>query len=278
MDTQSVRPLFKQYPGLRHTLPHLALGALPTPVERLDKMEETLNACDTELHIKRDDLSGNPYGGNKVRKLEFLLAHAVAHGYKEVLTFGAAGSNHALATALYAKPLGLRCISMLVPQPNSHGLRKNLLLSLHAGAELHYAPGMVPTAFATIKQLCVHKIRAGKLPYMIPPGGSSPLGLIGFVNAALELRDQIEAGMLPEPDSIYAASGTMGTVVGLLLGLQAAGLPTQVVAVRVTAAQFTSMKKAERLFRDANALLHKADSAFPLFPFPHTDFILEHDF
>jgi D-cysteine desulfhydrase len=278
LDEHFNRPLYRRYPALRPVLPHLALGALPTPVERLAGLEGALGVHGAELYIKRDDLSGNPYGGNKVRKLEFLLAHAVACGFGEVLTFGAAGSNHALATAIYAKSLGLGCISMLVPQPNSHGVRKNLLLSLHAGSEIHHAPGIVMTALATIRQLGARRMRTGRLPCMIPPGGSSPLGTVGFVNAALELRLQIEAGVLPEPDCIYAASGTMGTAVGLLLGLKAAALRTRVSAVRVTAAGFTSMQKAKRLFYATNKLLHETDPAFPLLSFPGSDFALNHDF
>jgi len=274
----SMRPLFSCYPGLTGKVPHMTLGALPTPVERLQALEETLGGTSARLYVKRDDLSGSPYGGNKVRKLEFLLARAVSRGYKEVLTFGGAGSNHALATGLYARPLGLKSISMLIPQPNAYSVRKNLLLSQRAGIELHLGSGMAGVALATLQLLCVHRFRTGRFPYLIAPGGTSAVGMIGFVNAAFELKAQIERGEMPEPDVLYAASGTMGTVIGLLLGLKAAGLKTKVAAVRVTEARFSSVGKAARFFRATNKLLHEAAPSFPLLPFPLQDFQFIHDF
>ncbi len=277
-DSSDIGSLFVCYPDLRKRLSHVTLGDFPTPVERLKNLEERLRIGDARLYVKRDDLSGRPYGGNKVRKLEFLLARAVQRGCKEVLTFGGAGSNHALATGLYAQRMGLRSISMLIPQPNAYSVRKNLLMSLRSRIELHQSPGMLATALASIRELAVHKMRTGRFPYLIAPGGTSALGMVGFVNAAFELRDQVQRGELPEPDILYAASGTMGTVVGLLLGLKAAGMKTRVAAVRVTEARFSSMGKAARLFQAANSLLHTADPAFPLLAFPPEDFLFIHDF
>lgn len=272
------RPLLEQHPVLKEKLPHTPLGALPTPVERLRQLEAACEARTTSLFVKRDDLSGAPYGGNKVRKLEFILPYVQAKGYKEVLTFGGAGSNHALATVLYAKKMGIGCISMLIDQPNAHSVRRNLLMSLQPNAELHLSPNMVAITAASIKELFAHKWRNGVFPYIIPPGGTFPLGMIGFVNAALELKVQVDNGELPEPDYIYAASGSMGTVVGLMLGLKLAGLKTKVAAVRVTELKFTSMKKARRLYDGTVRLLHKQDSRFPLLPFPAGDFQLNHNF
>lgn len=276
--SQELRPLFTYYPGLRESLPHMPIGALPTPVERLHQLEQAIDTMGAQLFVKRDDMSGMPYGGNKVRKLEFLLAHALRKGCKEVLTFGGVGSNHALATALYAKQQGLACISMLVPQPNAYSVRTNLLMAMRAGAEMHHCPNMPMTALATLEQLWVHRRSTGRFPYLIPPGGSSPRGVLGFVNAAFELKEQVDSGQMPEPDCIYVASGTMGTAVGLLLGLKAAGLASRIVAVRVTAPMFSSIKKAARLFHAANRMLHNCDHAFPLMPFPYPDFRFNHDF
>ena len=114
--------LFKNYPLLKEKLPYISLGNFPTPVEKLEKMGSKLGL--DNLYIKRDDISGTTYGGNKVRKLEFVLGQALKSGVKEVMTFGFAGSNHALATAVYANKLGLRSISMLFPQPNAYYVRK----------------------------------------------------------------------------------------------------------------------------------------------------------
>jgi len=272
-------PLFEQYPGLRERVPHVALGDFPTPVVRMARIEKgLLNPSDeASLFIKRDDLSSTVYGGNKVRNLEFLLGRALHDGKKEVLTFGGAGSNQGVATAIYAEEVGLRGISMLIPQPNAEMVRRNLCMSHRAGAELHHYPGMPCVVAATLYELVRHRVRQGAFPQVIPPGGTSRIGMVGFVNAALELKQQVDAGVAPAPDVLYVALGTMGTAVGLLLGLTLAGLHTRVVAVRVTAPQYVSMRKARRLFGATNALLHKADPALPLVAFPESDFTLRHD-
>ncbi len=275
--------LFETYPQLAERLPYVALGDLPTPVQRLERLEAAIRERYGEvlgggaIYVKRDDWSGPLYGGNKVRKLEFLLGRALRDRRKTVLTFGAAGSNHALATAIYAGQVGLRSISMLVPQPNAPSVRKNLLMSRRVGAELHFSASYGASARDALYQTIRHRLRDGMWPYPIPPGGSSPVGMFGFVNAAFELRQQIARGELPEPDSIYGASGTMGTVVGLHLGAQASGLRSQIVAVRVTAATFTSMKKARRYFSSTLRLLRKVDPAFPRADFDEQRFVLRHD-
>ena len=127
--------------------------------------------------------------------LEFILGDALHAKVNEVLTFGAAGSNHALATAIYAQQLGLKSISMLRPQPNAHCVRRNLLMSYNCGAELHLysnIPFVMPLAApAVLYQLLRHRLKCGQFPQVIPIGGSSPLGVVGFVNAAFELKQQI---------------------------------------------------------------------------------------
>lgn len=268
--------LFAAYPRMAERLPFLPLGDFPTPLMPLKGLADTIGAAG--LYAKRDDLSAALYGGNKVRKLEFLLGHALRDGRKRVMTFGAAGSNHALATALYAREAGLGSISMLIPQPNAHYVRSNLLMSHAAGAELHHSGSMVSVVFASLYQYLHHAVRDRRFPMLIPPGGTSPTGMVGFVSAGFELRQQIDDGVLPEPDRLYVASGTMGTVIGLLLGVVAAGLRTRVVAVRVTQPQFTSMRKARRFFRATNALLHRADPSFPEFPFPEDRLEFRHEF
>jgi D-cysteine desulfhydrase len=113
---------------------------------------------------------------------------------------------------------------------------------------------------------------------VIPTGGSSPTGILGFVNAALELKQQVDAGLLPVPDNIYVASGTMGTAVGLALGIQLAGLPTRVTAVRVTAEKFTSLERGRSLYDATSRLLHHADPSIPLLPFPEDRFEIRHEY
>jgi len=269
-------PLFVRFPRLAAAVPHTSLAVRPTPVERALRLGEALGI--ERLYIKRDDVSGAAYGGNKVRKLEFLLGDALHKGAKTVLTFGGAGSNHALATAIYAKQLGLSCISILAPQPNAHSVRRNLLMSLRVGAELHYCSGGQRAGEIVRREMFRRRMREDVFPAVIPPGGSSPIGIFGFVDAAFEIKEQIAAGDLPEPDCIYAACGTMGTVIGLALGLTGAGLHSKLVAVRVTDPPYTDLDKGRRLFATANALLQAADSSFPECAFPEEAFVLRHEF
>jgi 1-aminocyclopropane-1-carboxylate deaminase/D-cysteine desulfhydrase-like pyridoxal-dependent ACC family enzyme len=220
-------------------------------------------------------LTGSVYGGNKIRKLEFILGDALRNGAKEVLTFGAAGSNHALATAIYARQVGLKIISMLIPQPNANYVRRNLLMSYHHEAELHlYSPKHFFRASAdpsVFYQLLRHRFKEGHWPRVIPMGGSSPLGAVGYVNAAFELKGQILRGDIPEPDYIYIASGSMGTAAGLILGLRALNSKTKVVAVRVNSERFVNVKGLIKLIYKTNFLLSSLDPSFPKFDFRDTD-------
>jgi 1-aminocyclopropane-1-carboxylate deaminase/D-cysteine desulfhydrase-like pyridoxal-dependent ACC family enzyme len=269
-------PLFEHFPLLRDKLPHIALGEFPTPVEKLARLGKNIGS--EHLYIKRDDLSAKIYGGNKVRKLEFLLGHALQIKAKEVLTFGFAGSNHAMATAIYAHHVGLKSISMLMPQPNAYYLRRNLLMSYYCGAELHQHRNVPFVALGTMYQLLRHKLKYGSFPNVIAAGGSSPLGVIGFVNAAFELQKQIISGELPEPDRIYVALGTTGTAVGLLLGLKAANLKSQVIPIRVADEQFANARKMRKLFRATNSFLCSLDPAFPHVELTEQEVTIRHEF
>jgi len=270
------RPIFKQYPMLKGRLPHVPLGLFPTPIEKLRNLSRLIGV--EELYVKRDDLSGEVYGGNKVRKLKFLLGDALRRGAREVMTLGCAGSNHALATAIYARQLGLKSISMLTPQLNARYVQLNLLASHYFGAELHYYRGGLHRRLGTVSQLLRHWLRTGRLPYVIPLRGSSPLGTVGFINAAFELREQVEEELLPEPDLVYVAMGTMGTAVGLALGFKAAGLRTRVVAVRVVGEEEASAEKAAKLFNEASRMLSSLDPSFPRLKVSPSDFEVRSEF
>ena len=268
--------IFHHFPKLRENLAHICLAELPTPVEKLQQLGKAIGV--ESLYVKRDDLTGKLYGGNKVRKLEFFLGKALQDGVKEVLTFGYAGSNHALATAIYAKEVGLRSISMLIPQPNAYYVRRNLLMSYVAGAELHHYRSMSTIKLGAIYQLLKHKVLNGRFPNIIPPGGSAPLGVIGFVNAALELKQQINDGVLPEPDLLYVALGSKGTAIGLILGLKVAQLKTRVIPVRVGPKVLTKEEDIFRLFRNTNEMLSSHDPTFPAIDISVDDFNIRHDF
>jgi len=250
--------LFARYPGLASKIPYVRLGTFPTPVEHASELGGALGIAD--LYIKHDDRSGDPYGGNKVRKLELVLADAVAQGKDAVLTFGGVGSNHALATTIYARKLGLRTILDLLPEPPSAHVRQNLLAELGFGAELHLtSPQKIDEL---LRQQANGTLPAGS-PYVIAPGGSSLLGNVGFVNAAFELADQIARAELPTPDVVYITMGTSGSAVGLAIGLKAAGLKTEVRGVRASSTKYVSAAVARAMAEATVALLRDADPTFP---------------
>jgi len=268
-------PLFQAFPELRNELPHISLGNLPTPVTKIATFGRAIGL--ENVYIKSDNLTGGYaddgqplFGGNKVRKLEFLLADALYNDTKSVITFGGVGSNHALATMTYAQQLGLKGIAILAPQSPSAIVKRNLSLNLYHNAQLHLCQNK------NIRNLCIvytmlrEKQLNGVLPYIIPVGGSCPTGIVGFVNAAFELKKQIEEGQLPEPDVIYVPLGSMGTAAGLLLGIKAAGLKTKIIGVAV--AFNPNYKKTVNLARKTNKFLHELDPSFPLFSFSKKDF------
>jgi D-cysteine desulfhydrase len=152
---------------------------------------------------------------------------------------------------------------MLVAQVNARHVRDNLLASWCAGAELHHYPDERGLPAAVRYQLARHEAATGAPPYVIAGGGSAPLGVVGFVDAAFELKAQIDAGVLPPPGRIYVALGTTGTAAGLRLGLDAAGLTARLVAVRVVHADIGSPARLARLYGEASALLAGLDPAFP---------------
>ena len=208
-------------------------------------------------------MSAPIYGGNKVRKLEFLLAEALDREMQEVLTFGFAGSNHATATAFYAEKVGMRSISMLMPQPNAKYVRRNLLMSYRSGAELHQYPDKKFLAVGTMNQMIKHFTRSGKFPMIIPVGGSSPRGVAGFINAGMELKIQIREGLMPEPDKIYVPLGTGGTAVGLMIGMRLTGLKSRIVPVRVIDSQYANREVIFNLFNNTVSFLRDKDPTFP---------------
>jgi D-cysteine desulfhydrase len=252
--------LERRFPGLAGRLAWCRFTELPTPVGRLERLGRAAGI--DRLWIKRDDRSGPLYGGNKPRKLEPVLGAVVRRGRRSVLTFGALGSHHALATTILAREIGLRTRLVLIPQPPSEAVRAHLLLDHAFGAELHFAPTVARAAATALRLLARHAL-AGDLPALVPAGGSSPAGALGYVNAALELAEQVRAGELPEPDAIFVALGSGGTVAGLALGLRLAGLRSRVVGVLVSDIVPPGRRRLTRLAGGALARLRRADPAVP---------------
>jgi 1-aminocyclopropane-1-carboxylate deaminase/D-cysteine desulfhydrase-like pyridoxal-dependent ACC family enzyme len=203
-----------------------------TPVERAAHVSRVLGR---EVFVKRDDLTHPRYGGNKVRKLAWLLAAAHAHDATDLVTTGAVGSHHVLATAVHGREAGLVVHAVVVPQPYSPHAEATARASLAQGARLVPARGAweVPARLAAE----IARLRAvGRRPYMIPVGGSSPRGAAGYIEAMGELAGQVTRGEAPPwPDVMVCALGSGGTHAGLLAGARAYGAPSRVVGVRVTA-------------------------------------------
>ena len=214
--------------------PRVFLAHLPTPLERLDRLTKELGG--PEIWIKRDDCTGLSTGGNKTRKLEFLMAEALAEGADTIITQGATQSNHARQTAAFAAKLGLACHILLEDRTGSNDPNYNtngnvLLDHLHGATTSKRAGGM---DMAAEMELVAQRLRnEGRKVYIIPGGGSNPTGALGYVNCAFELVSQAnDRGLVI--DHIVTATGSAGTQGGLITGLKAinAGIPLLGIGVR----------------------------------------------
>ncbi|MBM3892777.1 pyridoxal-phosphate dependent enzyme [Candidatus Dependentiae bacterium] len=267
--TGNAASLFRAFPKIKQTMPHVQLCNLPTPVKRLTNLEQHLKHGSmlpegTALFVKDDSKTTDSFGGNKPRKLEGPLGEALAKGCENIVAVGSTGSNFGCATAVLAKQLGFKaCTLIYSPQLNTNYLQRNALWATQAGAQFIFCKDR-----AERKTLCdIAATEAGKSEsktYYIPSGASNPLGTIGFVNAAFELKEQIDAGALPCPDEIVITFGSAGSVTGLLLGLKAAGLPCHVItACVVSDPDKTAFQDIADLYRSTNDLLQTYDSSFP---------------
>jgi D-cysteine desulfhydrase len=218
------------------SVPSGTLGQYPTPVERLS----TLATDRSDFWIKRDDRTNADYGGNKVRKLERILSRAVARGARRIVTVGAAGSHHVLATAYFGRRLGLEVEAVLVPQPVTPHVRDVLCASVATGLR-----AFPVTSWAAVPFAVAARLRPGTA--FVPVGGSNVMGSMGYVDAARELAGQVRAGLLPEPEVCVVALGSGGTAAGLAAGVAAEGLATRVVAVCVAAPRWLVRASVHRL-------------------------------
>lgn len=240
-----VPALFRYDPGLALAFPHHPILPGPTPVAPLERLTRDLGG--PSIWVKRDDLSSPLYGGNKPRKLEFLLADAARRGARSLVTFGVIGSHHALATAIHAAELGLATTAVLVNGPlHPHAVENLRRTCVRATRTLHLDWTTLPeVAGAVIPPW----LGADPSTYLIPPGGSSMVGNLGYVSAALELAEQVREGLLPKPDYVYLPAGSLGTMAGLVAGLALAGLDTWVVGIAVLPPPSATTDRVDRLVR-----------------------------
>lgn len=217
------------------SIPYLSLGNFPTPVQRLSNLERAIGL--KSLWIKRDDLSGPLGGGNKVRKLEYMFAAAQVSPNEDerqtLFTIGPTGSNHVRATVVYGKASDFRVECLLFKQKPTEYSERNYRTICEQADRVHEVQRM-STMFARYGYEQLKTVLGiGEERYFIPAGGSSPLGSVGYVKAVLELKSQIEDGVMPEPRFIFVPVGTCGTFAGLIVGARLAGLRTQIIGVRV---------------------------------------------
>jgi D-cysteine desulfhydrase len=221
--------LFRAYPELRERFPRHAVLSVPTPVKPLP----LTGVPKGMLYVKRDDRSCLRYGGNKPRKLEFIIGAALSRGARRLVTTGGLGTHHGLATTILGRDAGLATTLVLLRQPVTEAVQRSLLLDVAYGAELVYGANVTGTAVQVLRVLSGAAAR-GEKPFLVATGGSSARGNLGFVSAGFELAEQIHDGRLPEPAEIYVPVGTGGTLAGLVAGLKLAGLSVRVVGVLVT--------------------------------------------
>jgi len=224
-------------------LPRVPLATLPTPVQPLPRLSARLGI---ELSVKRDDLTGLAFGGNKTRKLELLLADAIAQGSDTLVTVGAVQSNHCRQTAAAAASHGLACALVLVGDRPSQ-LTGNLLLDELLGAELHWARGDRTEALETlVRQL----EEAGAKPYRVPYGGSNHLGAAAYALAMGEFL-----GQSSPVDRVVLASSSGGTQAGLLLGAELFGFVGSVMGISVEPGSEELRASIRRLLDQSSASL-----------------------
>ena len=216
--------LFDELPGLA-SLPFVPLAHVPTPVEPCDTIADYLGRGG--VFVKRDDLASPLYGGNKVRRYEFVLADAMAQGKKRIVTAGGLASTQAMATALYGAALGLPVRIVLFDQPITRFAKDALLTDADAGAELVWGGGYLSTAWRTWRSL-------DRDSYLILPGAANPLANLGYLDAMIELGDQVARGEMPRPAAIVLPTGSSGTLAALALGARWLGWDTEIIGVRIT--------------------------------------------
>ena len=227
--------------------PRIKLAHLPTPLEYLPRLTEYLGG--PSIYVKRDDCTGLASGGNKTRKLEFLMADALAQNADTIITQGAVQSNHARQTAAAAARLGLDCELLFenrIREPNHIYLNSgNVFLDRLFGAVIRHHPGGTDMN-AAMEELATSLRNEGRKPYVIPGGGSNRIGALGYVDCAMELLQQANQQQL-KVDCVLHATGSAGTQAGLVAGLRATHANIPVLGIGVNAAREAQEEKVYQL-------------------------------
>ncbi len=239
-------------------LPKVSLGFFPTPLHKLENISKDLGV---NLYIKRDDFSGrNLFGGNKIRKLEYLLGAAKKDGCDYVFTYGATQSNHAMQTAAACRAIGLNPVLYLVAivPVKDEDIRSNLLLDQIFDAEVHIVPVLEgeteeqaeERSFEMAKERQRELIAQGHKCFDVPMGGASFTGSTAFLEGYLELTNQLRACNLTA-DYLFHATGTGGTLAGLIAGKKVLASDTDIVSINVSFKDEEYLKKVAKLANEA---------------------------
>ena len=266
--------IFEKYPKLEGNVPWTSLLTnLPTDVDRLQNLEQEIGLETGKIFLKRDDKDHHIYGGNKLRKFEFIFGNALKKDKKGIMTMGGVGTNHGLAAAIVCQELGLECNLFLFPQSLTWHVQRSLLLYDHFGAKLHLGKNDV----FTLLKMAFFRLFHPKQYFMLPGGtplfgfGTS-LGTVGFINAIFELKSQIDKEIIPEPDEIFIAGGSTGTGAGLVAGCKLLGLKTRVNIIAVYPELVSNPKSVRRNANKALKYLKKQDSSIPKIKITENDF------
>lgn len=263
MDRTTLTSMLKEKPRVK-------LGFFPTPLYRLERLSEILGVA---LYIKRDDFSGmSLFGGNKIRKLEYLMGDAMAKGCDTVFTYGATQSNHAMQTVTACRRLGLTPILYLnaYVKPDENDIRANMLLDRVFGAETHVIEGEPGETEAETEARCFEMGReharrlekSGHRCYDVPLGGASFVGSTGFIGGYLEMKNQCD-GLRIDPDYVFCATGTGGTLAGIAAGHHLLGGKTKVVAIAVSKKGADYEAHCAKLANESLAYIGSAETVRP---------------
>ena len=242
--------------ALLNRYPRLRLTPLPTPLTYLKNLSEYLGG--PRIYVKRDDIGSLAFGGNKTRKLEFIMAQAVAEDCDTVVTLGGVQSNWVRQTVAAAKALGMDAVAVLEGE-RPETIQGNLMLDLLMGAEVIYRPGIeqdvedqeIASIFPMTGPIAEELRRKGKKPFLAPLGGATPIGNLGYINMIDEtLKQAAEAGI--RPSRIFLGTGTGGTQAGAQLGLYLAGSDVRLEGISVS---FHTRPKEEEIAELCNRSL-----------------------
>lgn len=253
-------------PDIRKKLaaaPHVSLGHFPTPLEFMENLSRDLaqNQDGPQIWIKRDDCSGLASGGNKTRKLEFVLGDALAQGADTILTTGGIQSNHARQTAAACARLGLRCILFLIAPPNGatdiYKTSGNILLDKIFGADIRIIPQGTDSNIEMAT--CAKEItNGGGKPYVVPLGASTPAGALGYVACALEIITEN-----PRTSHVISAAGSGATQAGLVAGFAALGADVLCEGIDIDAERDRTEQRTRDLLPDIMSLIGASNKILP---------------